>query len=190
MPFFPSGPAAPKIASASFHRHIPAKPITSSHSAISPAGFRPSRRRAPVWAAWWPASPNATWIAIQPMITYITPRAASPARPRTSSVRLLAAWRPAGPALFLSRRPWRRVTEVIVGPPEDMHRVPRAGKGKQSGPHACRAVRPSGTDASGTDAEREPEYGRYRPVTGNTGLHGGRRLVNRAGGSRGCQAGW
>ena len=88
---------------------MPANPMTSSHSKTPPTGVELMECSAPVRSACWPEWPKAISTAIQPMITYMTPRAASPARARNRMAGLFAARRPACRVL---RLPLRRAVLV------------------------------------------------------------------------------
>jgi hypothetical protein len=91
---------------------MPANPMTSSHSKTPPTGVELMECSAPVRSACWREWPKAIWTAIQPMITYMTPRAASPARASNRVAPLFAARRPAYRALRLPLPRAVRVTKM------------------------------------------------------------------------------
>jgi hypothetical protein len=93
---------------------MPMNPMTSSHSSTPPAEVELIECRAPVRSACWREWPKATWTAIQPMTTYMTPRAASPARASHRIASLSAARLPAYRVPLLLRRRAVRVTMVVL----------------------------------------------------------------------------
>src|SRR5580704_12165944 len=72
----PPEPGEPYRASDSRHSAMPMNPMTSSHSSAPPTGVELMECSAPVRSACCRERPKATWTAIQPMMTYVTPFAA------------------------------------------------------------------------------------------------------------------